>query len=373
MPQPEAHRPLRALFLSRATLATSPGGDTIQLMKTASELGKLGVDVEVRLAGQPVDPESFDLVHVFNVIRPADTLAVVRNTRKPVFLSSIYVDYSEYERKNARSRLLAMLPPDFREYLKVLARRLVNGERIADRRFFWKGQRASVRELCGRSAMILPNSVSEYRRLAQDYGIERPFRVVPNAIDEQLFAPSVVPDESFRDAVLCVARIEGRKNQLQLVRALSGAPYQVHIVGKHSPNHRAYYEACRAAAGANIHFLDHVDHEKLPAIYAAARIHALASWFETTGLCSLEAAAMGCGLVVTAKGDQREYFDGIAEFCDPEDVPSIRAAVDRAWSAPVQPSTADLVRTKYTWKRAAEETLAAYRSVLDGSTKAGNS
>lgn len=361
---PETPQPLRALFLSRATLTSSPGGDTIQLQKTAAELRKLGVAVDIRLAGEPVDPDQYDLVHVFNVIRPADVLAVVRRTTKPVFLSSIYVDYSEYERKNSRSRLIALLPPDLREYLKVLARWAVNGEAVVDKRYFWKGQRGSIRELCDRAAMVLPNSASEYRRLAHDYGIDRPFRVVPNAIDANLFAPDTPPDETFRDSVLCVARIEGRKNQLQLIRALSGAPYTVQIIGKHSPNHRAYYEACRSAAGPNIRFLDHVDHENLPSIYAASRVHALASWFETTGLCSLEAAAMGCRLVVTAKGDQREYFEGMAEFCDPEDLASIRSAVDRAWASPKAPEHAERVRTLYTWKRAAEETLAAYRTIL---------
>lgn len=362
---------MKALFLSRATLLSSPGGDTIQLQKTAAELRKLGLRIDVRLAGEEVDPEQYDLVHVFNVIRPADALSVVRRTTRPVFLSSIYVDYSEYERKNARSRLFTLLPSDVREYAKVIARRLLNGEVVADPRYYWMGQRRSIRELCRRSAMILPNSASEYRRLARDYGLERPFRVVPNAIDAGLFAPTAPPDEAYRDAVLCVARIEGRKNQLQLIRALSGAPYQVHIIGKHSPNHREYYARCRQDAGPNIHFRDHVDHETLPGIYAAARVHALASWFETTGLCSLEAASMGCRIVVTSKGDQPEYFDGIAEFCDPESVASIRAAVDRAWAAAPDPAVPELVRTRYTWARAAEETLAAYESVLSPRTAPG--
>jgi glycosyltransferase involved in cell wall biosynthesis len=50
----------------------------------------------------------------------------------------------------------------------------------------------------------------------------------------------------------------------------------------------AYYQQCRAAAGPNVTFLDRVPHDELVRYYQLAKIHVLASWFETTGLSSLE-------------------------------------------------------------------------------------
>jgi len=356
---------IRVLFVSRRTLYSSPGGDTIQLEKTAEYLRRLGVVVDIRLAGESPVADGYDLVHFFNVIRPADILPYFSPKLKtPKLISTIYVDYSEYDKRMSNSRVIRLLGSDFREYLKVIGRRILNGERISDYRYLLMGQRRSLKMVVNQSQMLLPNSLNENNRLSRDYKINRPFRVIPNAIDHELFAPGVAPDPRFSDAVLCVARIEGRKNQLNLIRALNGAEYPVYIIGNSSPNHKQYYEQCKFEAAENIHFIEHIPHSSLPSVYAASKVHVLASWFETTGLCSLEAGAMGCSLVVTDKGDQKEYFSGFAEFCAPDDVASIRRAVDAAYAAPKSSAFVELIREKYTWHCAAKQTLAAYREVL---------
>jgi glycosyltransferase involved in cell wall biosynthesis len=357
--------PIRVLFVSRSTLYSSPGGDTIQLEKTAESLRRLGVVVDIQLAGETPSIQGYSLIHFFNVIRPADILSYFNDRfQVPKLISTIYVDYSEYESKTSKNIVFRLLGRDSREYLKVIARRVVNNEKISDYRYLLFGQYRSIRFACQNANMLLPNSLSEYKRISKDYKITRPYRVIPNAIDHKIFHASVMPDVRFEGAVLCVARVEGRKNQLNLIRALNGADYPVFIIGSHSPNHQSYYEQCRTEAKENIHFIDHIPHETLPSIYAGAKVHALASWFETTGLCSLEAGAMGCSLVVTDKGDQKEYFNKFAEFCAPDDVVSIREAVDRAYLLPRSTELAKVIREKYTWQRAAEETLSAYREVM---------
>jgi len=356
---------MKVLFVSRSTLFTSAGGDTVQILKTAESLRALGVSVDVNITGSDIDTDGYDIIHLFNMIRPADGLSCFKNGKVPVVLSTIYVDYSEYERRCGSSLLVRLLPRDLKEYLKVVARRILNGEKIADLSYLFLGHHRAIQKICRESRMLLPNSKSEYERVCADYNVATPYRLVPNAIDPALFSMNCEPNSRYQDAVVCVARIEGRKNQLNLIKALNGAPYQVFIIGKCSPNHQKYLEHCKAIAAENIHFIDHVDHEELPSIYAAAKVHALASWFETTGLCSLEAAVMGCNLVVTAKGDQREYFDGYAAFCEPDDIESIRAAVDSAWQAPKQDAFRKVILERYTWARTAEETLAAYQTVLE--------
>jgi glycosyltransferase involved in cell wall biosynthesis len=85
---------------------------------------------------------------------------------------------------------------------------------------------------------------------------------------------------------------------------------------------------------------------------------------ETTGLASLEAAAMGCSLVVTPNGDTREYFADFAEYCDPGDQRSIRDAVMRAYENGPPPDLARRIRGNFTWEKAAEATYCAYKRVL---------
>src|SRR6185437_4157290 len=82
--------------------------------------------------------------------------------------------------------------------------------------------------------------------------------------------------------------------------------------------------------------VDHVDQSSLRQYYAACKVHALVSWMETAGMSSLEAAAMGANIVITDKGDTRDYFGDLAYYCSPDSVPSIREALLQAHSAPLQ-------------------------------------
>ena len=75
------------------------------------------------------------------------------------------------------------------------------------------------------------------------------------------------------------------------------------------------------------------------------------------GLC-------GCALVSTHVGSAKEYLDDHAAYCDPDDVASIRAAVERAYRDGPRKATADMIRAKYTWGAAAEATVRAYERAL---------
>jgi glycosyltransferase involved in cell wall biosynthesis len=192
--------------------------------------------------------------------------------------------------------------------------------------------------------------------------------VVPNAVDagkfdfEKVYAGNEI--KKYNDCVLCVSRIEGRKSQLNLVKAVKGLPLKLILIGRPSPNHLKYFQKVKNEAGSNVIFLDYIDHEKLPQYYKAAKVHALPSWFETTGLSSLEAGVMGCNLVITDKGDTEEYFKDFAYYCDPQSVESIKEAVIKAYENPVNPELKEHILKNFNWEITAEKTLAAYRKVL---------
>ncbi len=354
-------------FIARSTLYSTPGGDTKQLDLTAHYLRQLGISVDIILTNQPIDYARYDLLHFFNIIRPADIITHVVQSRKPFVVSTIFLDFGAFE-KNTRGGAMRLmnrvLSEDRIEWMKVIARRFKNKERIMSPQYIRWGHRSAVKWVLERAAILLPNSESEYQRLHDKYAIARPYRVVPNGIDAHVAAVSAKQNPAYKDAVLCVARIEGRKNQLNLIRALSDTDYLLVIHGKHSPNHEGYYQACRAAAGPNVQFSEWLTEAELYEMYHSARVHVLASFFETTGLSSLEAAVMGCNIVVTDKGDTRDYFGDKAWYCHPDDPASIRAAVDAAFAAPYDESFRQHILTHYTWERAAEETLAAYQQVL---------
>lgn len=361
---------INILMIARQTLNSSPGGDTVQINSTAHYLRKMGFKVDIALAKDSIDYTRYHLVHFFNIIRPDDILSHIVKTDLPFVISTIFVEYTEYEQQN-RKGLLKLVTRVFNgdqlEYLKSLARVMLNGDKINSMRYFLSGQRQSVRYAAKHASMLLPNSVSEYTRFEKRYHVKNSFIKVPNAVDVSVFTDDIKPDLNYEDAILCVGRIEGRKNQLNLMKALIDTNLKLVIIGKPSPNHLKYYQECLDIASRhdNIKFVEHIDHQQLVSIYKAAKVHVLPSWFETTGLSSLEAAIMGCNIVVTPKGDTREYFGDWAYYCEPDDIASIREAVLKAHAAPVDPGLRNYILEHYTWEQAAIKTAEAYYQVLN--------
>jgi glycosyltransferase involved in cell wall biosynthesis len=358
---------MRLAFISRATLFSSPGGDTVQLEQTAINLRKLGVEVDVYLTDQPIDYTKYNLLHFFNIIRPADIIYHVKCSRKPYVISTIFVEYGTVK-EQGRGGLIGLIkkifPGDLFEYIKTVGRAVKNGEKIMSADYYWRGHGGAIRYAASHASMLLPNSESEYKRLSTKYNLSRPYRVVPNGINKTLAEKTYPESEKYKGTVICMGRIESRKNQLALIRALNDTEYRVFIHGKPSPNNLKYFEQCKAEASANIVIGEHIEADELYTAYSNAKVHVLPSYFETTGLSSLEAAVMGCNIVVTDKGDTRDYFKDDAWYCEPDDVWSIKKAVDEAFNAPYNIAFRERILRDFTWERAAEESLAAYEQVL---------
>ena len=167
-----------------------------------------------------------------------------------------------------------------------------------------------------------------------------------------------------KNGVICIARIEGLKNQLNLIKAIKETDLHLTIIGKAAPNHQKYYNACVQVANDQITFIDHIEQEELLEHYQKAKIHAMVSWFETTGLSSLEAAACGCKIVVSEKGDQLDYFKNDAFYANPGDVNSIKKALLKADETKKSELLIHRINEKYTWEKTAEQTFNAYKKAL---------
>ena len=357
---------MKIAFITRSTLHTVPGGDTEQILQTAKFLQQLGVDVSLFLTSEPIDYSRYDLVHFFNLTRPADILSHISKAAKPAVVSTILVDYTEYDahhRKGVPGLVLRLFPSAANEYIKTIARWLLRKDGLQGKSYLWKGQTKSIREILQKAELLLPNSEAEYRKLEQQYGVRKRYRVVPNGIDSSLFSfdPGIKKDNKL---VLSAARIEGRKNQLNLIRALNHTDYTVLLTGLPAPNQQSYYEECKKIAADNIIFCGRVPIDVLIGYYKKAKVHVLPSWHETCGLSSLEAAAMGCNIVVTEKGFTKEYFGDDAFYCDPGDPASIYAAVEQAAHTDFNPKLQQKVSLHYTWQQAAATTLKAYQTII---------
>ena len=356
---------MKAALISRSSLFKIRGGDTTQIVKTGEELEKLGVTTEIKLANEKINYDDYDLLHFFNLIRPADHLHHIRKSGKPVVLSTIYLDYTEFDRKGRpflQRAVFSVMRKHRSELLKNSYRYLKKQDKLVTASYL-AGHLKAMRETVKSATVLLPNSHTEYQRVVKDLQIKKDYFVVPNGVDPAIFG-KIPADTTRNDSVCCVGQIYGMKNQLKLIRACNALDVPLKLIGKSPPNHKKYNQQCRQAAGEKTEFVEFMPQTELLKFYASSRVHALPSWFETTGLSSLEAGVMGCNLVVGKGGDTEEYFRGYADFCDADNQDSITNAVESALNKPERGELREKILSEYTWKRAAEETLKGYELAL---------
>ena len=357
---------MKILFIARATLYTAKGGDTVQMESTANALKGMGVEVNIKLCLEKrIDYSSYDLIHFFNIIRPADIIYHIDKSKKPFVVSPIYVRYDEIIRysENLKTRLLSVLGNNTQEFAKCIARSIKNGEGIMSWKYLFLGHKKSIEYILKKTAHLLPNSQSEYNRLKKDFNHVKEYDIIPNAVDTNIFH-SQVNAKKIPNSVLCVARIEPQKNQLNIIRALKDTHYHLTIVGDASPNNQSYFNECIDSASSNTTFIRHQPPSIVAELYNKHKVHILASWFETTGLSSLEAAASGCNIVVTAKGDTLEYFNSNAIYCEPNNIDSIRNAVATAMNKQIDEIFSNKIIKENNWQQAAMKTIMVYKKVL---------
>jgi len=357
---------MKVAFITRSSLFSSSGGDTLQVLNTAKYLEKLNVAVDIKLTNEKIIYDEYDLLHFFSLIRPSDILPHIRKSKKPFVVTPLLIDYSEFDkqyRKGIAGKIFRFFSPDQIEYLKTIARWTKRQQRLGSYAYLVKGQRNSIQDVLKKASLIMPNSEMEYDQLTRTYAVTPPYKIIPNGIEPELFDNSSTVEKDTR-MVVCVARIEGLKNQINLIKALNNSEYQLYIIGNPAINQATYYNECRSLAAKNIHFIHHVRQEELIPYYQKAKVHILPSWFETCGLSSLEGAAMGCNVVITNKGYASEYFKDHAFYCEPSSPDSIKEAIFNASNGAVCTKFQRKIVADFTWQNTAIKTYEAYKKIV---------
>lgn len=374
---------MRVLMQIRQNAYSLKGGDTIQMEKTREELIKLGYNVDISLDLHP-DLSEYDVVHLFNITRVQETFIQVQNAvkqGKPIVLSTIYWPNNEFEKFNGglglRGILGKLLTIDQMESVKALAKALALGQRDEGTRYLITHSYQKMQKyILEYTNVFLPNAQEEMRQIELNLGYyAKPncVIVVPNAIDINAMQKAAQNDKTnsyrkYKDWLICVGRIDPRKNQLKLLEAIEKSNYKLLLVGKCSAGQKNYFHKVmqKIKGNPNIEYLEQVPNDELYQIYRQCKVSVLPSWFETPGLVSLEAASMGCNIVVSEKGTTKDYFGKYAYYCDVMDPSSIRKQIDKAYRKPFDEAFKEKIIQEYTWEKAAQKTAEGYELALEG-------
>jgi len=352
---------LRVLVQPRPNFFQVEGGDNIQLEKTIEHLRARDVLAEISV-GSDVDLTPYDLVEIYNFGDGTGELPYLFNARrqnKPVVVMPIY-----WQRDRFRSAYAALarewVEPDESPELRELVAQQVQLRQT--------GERLVRTLLLEQSDLILPNSQVEGAQLVRD--LQAPpdrMRVIYNGA-ESLFrdadAQDFVAQYGIRDFILCVARISPQKNQLSLVQAWRDECVPLVLIGNDQEEPR-YTKMVQQAAGPNTLFIPHSPHQLIASAYAAARVHALVSWYEMMPLAALEAGSAGCNLVLTTETAGPEFFGDRVWYCEPDDIGGIRHSIQAAYASPGRPELADHIQKEFTWEHTAARLTDAYAEAID--------
>jgi glycosyltransferase involved in cell wall biosynthesis/Flp pilus assembly protein TadD len=359
---PKTAKPIRVLMQNRPNTFAQRGGDTILVERLSQGLAVRGYEVRVDVEGSQ-NPADYDVVHLFNFATPKLTRAFAERVYaagRPFVITSLYEDI-----------------PSFHNQSHAVAHSLIHYVLGGQQRDWWRTHRVDIATvaradrfqadwIAQHAAAILVNGAGEAQAIRRDFPFVKMLKTVTVGHETGAAGDASLFEKTFgvRDFVLCVGRLESRKNQLMLLKALEDSEITVVLAAGGFSYQPEYDSAIRnfRRRGKTL-ILDRLTPEMLSAAYAACRIHALPSWYELPGLVTLEAASYGKNVVATRTGTSVDYLGDIAFYCDPADEASIRSAVLTAYEAPPRAGLVQRARS-FTWERAIDETIAAYEAVL---------
>lgn len=361
-------------------MTASLGGPSIRAPKTVAALRNIGLTADF-ISNRNFSVDNVDLVHVLNVWHPTECEVLLRQIEKnnrPSVLSPIFLDLSELNFYNIKVRQILSNNEDIVDVNKELSalRREITAHRKKPmlEREPLPNYFASVRRLVSYANHLILLSDLE-KTLLEQIGVSHPsISIVKNPVDASVFNHG--DPKLFReligaeDYVLCVGRIESRKNQALLALALRDTNVPLVLIGHEADS--KYADLIRKWGGDNVIFAGRVEANSpmLASAFAGAKVFCLPSWSEGAPLVALEAAAAGCNMVLSNRSSESEYFGDLARYIDPANPDDIRAKILDAWNdsntlkSVRSEQLKEKMRTQHSWENYAIQTKDAYESAL---------
>lgn len=238
----------------------------------------------------------------------------------------------------------------------------------------WKARRGiadiSLAKAATEATLLLPNAKREgelFVNMVQGQGLKSPeFKVVPNAVSRTQIEATETPDwEQRSPTILSVGRVEPAKNQHNLAQAFrlfhrKHPESRLQLVGEiANPIINMLLEEF-LQPGVNM--TGWLRQEDALALMAQSRVYISLGLHETPSLATLEAAALGCQLVVAEPqyGTISEYLPDLITV-DPLDPDSILDGLEEAWSKPPKTQIRNTILKNYTYDKIAGQLEKIYK------------
>jgi glycosyltransferase involved in cell wall biosynthesis len=221
---------------------------------------------------------------------------------------------------------------------------------------------------------ILTVSECARRDISRDFTIplER-FRIVPNGINTDLFYPLPDVQRDSHRIIVTNSADTPLKGLVYLLHAIAEIrrrrPVRLVVIGQPKPNGTIERLVRKLNLAEQVSFTGRISSAAFVREYARAGMAVVPSVYEGFGLPAGEAMACGVPVIATTGGALPEVVGDAGILVPPRDTPALAAAIENLLDDPAKAAALgqrgyQRVQAHFTWQRAAEKTVAAYREVI---------
>lgn len=221
---------------------------------------------------------------------------------------------------------------------------------------------------------ILTVSECARRDISRDFTIPRErFRIVPNGINTDLFYPLPDVQRDSHRIIVTNSADTPLKGLVYLLHAIAEIrrrrPVRLVVIGQPKPNGTIERLVRKLNLADQVSFTGRISSAAFVREYARAGMAVVPSVYEGFGLPAGEAMACGVPVIATTGGALPEVVGDAGVLVPPRDTPALTVAIEDLLDHPAKAATLgqrgyQRVQAHFTWQRAAEKTVAAYREVI---------
>lgn len=292
---------MKIAFILSGPILVPTNGVISQALTWKEGLTKLGHEVSLIEMWSKNDWEEFDIIHFFGFsVYMKDLINGLKLTNPNIVVSPILDPYYSKLR------------------LKIYAN-------FGSTKFNLSNQYHALNQAKRNIKLFLARSEFERDYLVEGFHLNsEQCRIVPLSFGNINTDPEHTKEDfCFHLSLLA----DKRKNVKRLIEAAQKYNFKLVLAGKLRNN--GEYEQLKEWMNNHplVEYRGLVSHEEKLSLFARAKVFALPSIYEGVGIVALEAAAMGCDIVITKLGGPKEYYNGLASPVAPYNVDEIGKSI----------------------------------------------
>ena len=225
-------------------------------------------------------------------------------------------------------------------------------------------------------ARIITVSNSAQKDISRDFRIPaHKFSIVPNGINTKLFYPIDQIEREKNRVIVTNSADTPLKGLFFLFQAVAKLEkiqdINITVVGEPKKDGDIVKLIQKLGIGHRISFTGRIDDREFVQQYARASVAVVPSVYEGFGLPVGEAMACGVPVISTTGGALPEVVGDAGVLVQPANSAALAGAIRELLNNPIRAKKLGIagyrrVQKHFTWEKAAEKTVTAYRKVIDG-------